>query len=207
MISASILSIKENIKQNVKLLDETTVDFLHLDIMDGKFVKNKTWDIEQIKDIVENTKKPKDIHLMVDDVKDYVCKFKILNPTYITFHIEVKQDIMELIKYIKNLGIKVGISIKPNTNIEKILPYLPFIDLVLIMTVEPGYGGQKFIEDVIPKVEKLNELKNKFNFILEVDGGINNETISKVKSDIYVVGSYIINSDNYQKQIDKLKIM
>lgn len=206
MISASILSIKQNIKQNIQNLDKTTIDLLHLDIMDGLFVKNKTWDINEIKQLIENTNKPKDVHLMVDDVKSYIDKFKLLNPEYITFHIEVKQNIMDLIKYIKNLNIKVGISIKPNTEIDAILPYLQYIDLVLVMTVEPGYGGQKFMDSVIPKIEKLNELKKQYNFIIEVDGGINDETIHKIKSDIYVVGSYITNSDNYQKQIDNLSI-
>lgn len=205
MISASILSIKENIKQNIKILDNTTIDFIHLDIMDGLFVENKTWNIEEIKVLIQDINKPKDVHLMVEDVKSYIDKFKILNPEYITFHIEVKQDIMELIKYIKSLGIKVGISLKPNTEIDYILPYLPYIDLVLVMSVEPGKGGQQFMESIIPKVEKLNELKNQFNFIIEVDGGINDKTINKIKSDIYVVGSYITNSCDYQKQIDSLK--
>ena len=112
-----------------------------------------------------------------------------------------------LINYIKKQNIKVGISIKPKTDVNFILPYLKYIDLVLVMTVEPGFGGQKFIEDVIPKVNKLNELKKENNFIIEVDGGINNDTISKVNSDIYVVGSYITNSHDYQKQIDSLKKM
>ncbi len=205
MISASILSIKENLKENIKILDETNIDFIHLDIMDGKFVQNKTWDIDDVKDLVLNTSKPKDVHLMVEDVKEYVDKFKILKPTYITFHLEVKQDILYLINYIKKQGIKVGISIKPNTDVSLLFPYLPLIDLVLVMTVEPGMGGQKFIESVIPKVDKLNELKKNYNYLIEVDGGINDTTISKVKSDIYVVGSYITSSNNYQKQINNLK--
>lgn len=205
MISASILSIKENVKENIEKLDDTTIDFLHLDIMDGKFVPNKTWDIDIIKSLIENTKKPKDIHLMVEDVKFYVDKFKVLNPEYITFHLEIDEDIMYLINYIKKLGIKVGISIKPNTDINMILPYLEFIDLILVMTVEPGQGGQSFIETVIPKVEQLNKLKEKYNFLIQVDGGINNLTIKKVDADIYVVGSYITKSDDYQNQINALK--
>ena len=173
MISASILSIQENVRENIEKLDNTTINFLHLDIMDGKFVPNKTWDIDTIKPLIEYTKKPKDIHLMVEDVKSYIDKFKILNPEYITFHLEINEDIMCLINYIKKIGIKVGISIKPSTDINKILPYLEFIDLVLVMTVEPGQGGQKFIEKVIPKVEQLNKLKEKHNFLIQVDGGIN----------------------------------
>ena len=205
MISASILSIKENIKENIEILDKTSIDFLHLDIMDGKFVENKTWDIDDIKDLVGNTTKPKDVHLMVEDVKTYVDKFKILKPEFITFHVEVKEDISNLINYIKKEGIKVGISIKPNTKVDAILPYLHLIDLVLVMTVEPGRGGQEFMTSVIPKVEQLNNLKKEYKFLIEVDGGINDKTISQVKSDIYVVGSYITSSNGYQKQVNNLK--
>ena len=205
MISASILSIKENLKNNVEILDKTNIDLIHLDVMDGIFVQNKTWSIEEIKPILRKTTKPLDIHLMVQDVEKYVNEFKILNPTYITFHYEIQQDIMNLIKYIKSLNIKVGISIKPHTRVEQIIKYLDYIDLVLVMTVEPGMGGQEFIIDTIDKVKQLNDLKDKYNFKIEVDGGINDTTIKKVEADIYVVGSYITRDNNYEEKIQNLK--
>ena len=141
-ISASFLSIKDNLKENIARLTQADIDYLHLDIMDGSFVLNKTWDIEQIKGII-NYNKPLDIHLMVDDVYKYIDQFQVLNPIYITFHYEINYDIMKVIEYIRQYGIKVGLSIKPETDVEKILPYLPYVDLVLVMSVDPGAGGRQ----------------------------------------------------------------
>lgn len=203
MISVSILGIKEDKINNYKKLDNTNCDFIHLDIMDGIFVENKV-DF----DFNYNFNKKLDIHLMVNNVKEYIEKYKVLKPVYITFHIEVNENIDEIIKILKDNNIKVGISIKPNTNINILNKYLPYIDLVLVMSVEPGRGGQKFIEKSINRIEYLKDLKekNNYNYLIEVDGGINNETISMVKNaDIKVVGSYITNSDNYEEQINKLK--
>lgn len=207
MISASFLAIKNNIKENINKLDKTSIDMLHVDIMDGLFVNNKTWNIKEITDLLENTKKPKDIHLMVKDVKKYVDDFKILNPYIITFHYEAINNTIDMINYIKSLNIKVGLSIKPNTNIDLIKPYLEYLDLVLIMSVEPGMGGQKFIESSVDKINALYEIRenNNYHYLIEVDGGINNIT-SKLcnKADILVIGSYITNGD-YQIQIDNIK--
>lgn len=203
MISVSILGIKEDKINNYKKLDNTNCDFIHLDIMDGIFVENKV-DF----DFNYNFNKKLDIHLMVNNVKEYIEKYKVLKPVYITFHVEVSENIDEIIKILKDNNIKVGISIKPNTNINILNKYLPYIDLVLVMSVEPGRGGQKFMEESINRIEYLKNLKeeNNYNYLIEVDGGINNETISMVKNaDIKVVGSYITNSDNYEEQINKLK--
>ncbi len=207
-ISASFLSIKDNLKENIELLDQTTIDYLHLDIMDGKFVDNKTYSIDDINYLLSNTTKPKDVHLMVNDVVSYIQKFKKINPEFITFHLEATNNPLDIINYLKQEGIKIGISIKPETSIKELKPYLSLIDLVLIMSVEPGSGGQKFIKEVVPKIDKLNQLRkdNNYNFVIEVDGGINHKTIKLVQnSDIVVVGSYITNSTNYQGQINKLK--
>lgn len=208
-VSASFLSIKDNIKSNINVLDKSTIDYLHLDIMDGNFVQNKTFNIDEIRDLLSDTTKPKDVHLMVNNIKKYIDDFSILNPEFITFHFEATYDSEEIIEYIKSKNIKVGISIKPNTSIESIIPYLPLIDLVLIMSVEPGMGGQTFIEEVVSKIDTLKELRedNKdYNYVIEVDGGINDETIKLCSNaDILVVGSFITDSNNYQEQIDKLK--
>lgn len=204
-ISTSILSIKDNLKENVIKLCNTDIDYIHLDVMDGKFVNNETWDINVIKSL-EFTK-PLDIHLMVLDVYKYVDMYKVFNPLYLTFHYETLCDIMSLIAYIKKNNIKVGISINPETQVDKIIPYLNLVDLVLVMSVSPGKGGQKFIENSKNKVIELDELrkKNNYNYVIEVDGGINNETIKLINNaDIAVVGSYITTSD-YENAIEKLK--
>ncbi len=204
-ISASFLSIKDNLKENIDLLTKCDIDYLHLDIMDGIFVKNKTWDISEIKNLI-NYNKPLDVHLMVSDVYKYVDEYKDLNPEFITFHYEVDLDIMDIINYIKKYNIKVGLSIKPNTKVDEIIPYLPYLDLILVMSVEPGEGGQKFIIDSVDKIKKLKELKElKGDYLIEVDGGINDSTISLVKDvDIAVIGSYIT-SGNYEEKIKSIK--
>lgn len=202
MISVSILGIKEDKLNNYKKIDNTTCDSIHIDIMDNKFVPNKN---EYECDYIFN--KDIDIHLMVEDVNYYIDKYKYLNPKYITFHIEVNQNIDKLIEKIKDLGIKVGIAIKPNTDINLLKPYLKDIDLVLVMSVEPGFGGQSFIENSTNRINEIKKLKeeNSYHYVIEVDGGINDKSISKVSNAlIKVVGSYITN-DDYQKQIDIIK--
>ena len=207
MISASFLAINDNLKANIKKLDNTTIDMLHVDIMDGVFVPNKTFDNDEIVEFLRDTKKKKDIHLMVNDIYKYVDCFKVLNPNNITFHYEASSNIIGVIEYIKSLNIKVGMAIKPNTNVCEILKYLKYLDLVLVMSVEPGMGGQKFIENSVNKINDLYEIRNRYdyNFVIEVDGGINNIT-SKLcdKADILVVGSYITGG-NYQEQINNIK--
>lgn len=207
MISASFLSIKDNIKEKVKILDGVKIDYLHLDIMDGIFVPNKTMDIDKLENILDGTTTLKDIHLMVKDVKKYVEEYIIFNPSYITFHYEAVDNVVEMINFIKSFDINAGISIKPDTSINEIKKYLDIVDLVLVMSVEPGKGGQPFIEKSISKINELKTLRDnkKYNYVIEVDGGINDITSKKCNNaDILVVGSYITNSDNYEKQIRSL---
>lgn len=205
-ISTSILSIKEDRKNNIKKLGNTSTEYIHLDIMDGIFVPPKVGLLEE-KEILLETKKPLDIHLMVEDVYSYIEFYKVFHPEYVTFHLETKQNITELIKEVKRIS-KVGLSMKPNTKIEEILPYLPFIDLVLVMSVEPGYGGQKFMMSSIEKIEELYKIREErgYPFVIEVDGGVNDENIHLLKQcDIIVAGSYITNAEDYEKQIRNLK--
>ena len=210
-LSISYLSIKEDLKNKLNLLNNTTTNFIHVDIMDGIFVNNKTMDdLKQI-ELLKELNKPLDVHLMVEDVDKYIDIYKVLKPTYITFHIELENvlNILETIKKIKELGIKVGISLNPNTSVESLKPYLELIDLVLVMSVVPGMGGQTFIENTFTKLKELNDLKEKYNFRVEVDGGVNNNLIPKLKEynvDMVVVGSYITNSNNYQEKINELNI-
>ena len=166
---------------------------IHFDVMDGKFTEKSTLPPNQINFGIS---KPIDVHLMVLDVKNYVSKVIPFNPEFITFHIEIG-DTLEHINYIKNKRFKVGLAINPSTDINLIYPFLDIIDLVLIMSVPAGAGGQKFI-DISDRIDKIyNYRKEKgLNFLIEVDGGINDETIHKVtKADICVVGSFITDGD------------
>lgn len=206
-ISASFLDIKEPKQQELFKLSNLDVDYIHLDVMDGIFVENKTYSYEEFKDIVKYVTKPKDIHLMVSDVKRYIDEYANMNPEFITFHYEASSDVGNVINYIKHKNLKVGISIKPSTDIKEILEYLEYVDLILVMSVEPGKGGQQFMEESVKKIDALNELrlKNNYNYLIEVDGGINDETIEKCKNaDICVVGSYITKQD-YETAICKLR--
>lgn len=196
-IAGSFLKIQYDEDSIIKL--DEACDNIHFDIMDGIFTENPTRNVDEMINIVSKLKKPVDIHLMVNDLKKYIDKVLPLKPNYITIHFENK-NFEEMIDYIKSNDIKVGLAINPETDVEKIYPYLDKIDLVLVMSVTPGKGGQKFIDIS----DKINKLKNKIT--IEVDGGINNETISKVKdADIIVTGSYITDSDDYKGQVYKLK--
>lgn len=208
MLSVSILGIKENISENIKKLDKLNIDYFHIDIMDGKFVSNKTWEYKEIEPLIKNTKHKKDIHLMVNDIEEYVEEFSRINPEIITFHFEATNNPLKIIELIKNKNIRVGISIKPNTEVKEIEHLLDKVDLVLVMSVEPGKGGQKYIENSTNKINKLYSLKkqNNYKYLIEVDGGINNETKNLVKNaDIVVVGSYITNN-TYEEKIKEFKM-
>lgn len=207
MLSVSILGIKENIKENIKKLDNLNIDYFHIDIMDGIFVPNKTWEYNEISKYLEDTKHKKDVHLMVKNVKKYIDEFKNLKPDIITFHYEATENPLEIIEYIKKQNIKVGISIKPETEIENIKSLLKYVDLVLVMSVEPGKGGQQYIENSTNKINELKKIREeyKYNYLIEVDGGINNETKIQAKNaDILVVGSYITNN-NYEEKVNEFK--
>ena len=162
-VSTSILSVKkENSIATIYNLEVAKTDYFHIDVMDGKFVDQDTTEVmhEHCNNIKQISNLPLDVHLMVEDIKAYIDSFIPYNPNTITFHLEAckdKQKVFELIKYVKENNIKVGLSIKPKTRVEEILEFLPYIHLVLVMTVEPGYGGQKLILDTIKKVEEIKE--------------------------------------------------
>ncbi len=205
-ISVSFLSIEESLIPKLVKLNKTSADFFHFDIMDGDFVENKTRNFAIDTIISKVLKKPYDVHLMVKDVKKYVDDYSKLKPTHITFHLEVGNT-KELIEYVKEKNIEVGISLKPATPIKDLLPYLKDIDVVLVMSVEPGKGGQEFLEEAVTRIDYLEKYRHEHNlaFMIQVDGGINDETIKKCQNaDIAVVGSYIVNSENYEEQISKL---
>ena len=201
MISVSFFKEKENINEVINKIDNTSCDFIHVDIADNIFVKNKSLDDNLLCNILSKTNKPKDVHLMVRDVKKYVDIYKNINPSIITFHIETGNT-NNIIDYIKSLNIKVGLAIDLDSDISLLDNYLDKIDLVLLMSVKAGYGGQSFNEKVLDKIKYIRE---KSDVLIEVDGGINNLNYKKIDSDIKVVGSFITNSNDYQKQIDLLR--
>lgn len=215
-ISTSLLSVKkEDIITTIYDLETAHTDYFHIDVMDGEFVENNTTSLmlEYSEYIKQISNIPLDVHLMVKDVKPYITTYLALNPNIITFHLEAckdKNEVMELIKYVKENNCKVGISIKPNTEIEEIYEYLPYIHMCLVMTVEPGKGGQKLISYTIEKIKKLSNYikENNLELDIEADGGINVENIKEVSYsgvNIAVVGSAIVNSDNCSEYMKRLK--
>ena len=206
-ISASILDIKDPKTDETTKLDSLDIDYIHLDVMDGIFVENKTYTYEEAYNVTRFARHPKDVHLMVSDIKKYIDDFSKFNPEFITFHFEAASDILSIINYIHTLGIKAGIAINPSTDISEIVSYLPYIDLILVMSVEPGRGGQTFIENSINKIEQLYNIRGNFDnyYLIEVDGGINDQVIKRCdKADICVVGSFITKND-YEESIRKLR--
>lgn len=206
-LSVSILNSQDR-KEMVKLLNKTNITYIHVDVMDGIFVSQKTFDIKEIRTISQVSDKKLDVHLMVENPLLYIENIKDLtNIEYITIHLEINKDIKEILTKVKSYGFKTGISIKPNTNLELLLPYLEYIDLLLVMTVEPGLGGQPFILSSSNRLKEIKKLIQNYNIKLEVDGGINNHTIKEVElADIAVVGSYITSSNNPIDKINSLLV-
>lgn len=206
-ISATFLS-SSNVPVDLRKLNETDVDYIHVDVMDGKFVPNKTMPFREMRNIYKYTDKRLDVHLMVDDPKKYIPLYAELNTEYITFHVEVMEHIEECLELIKSYGIKCGLALRPSTPVKSLVPYLPLLDLVLVMSVEPGKGGQKFILSSQEKIEEVRALLDSYHSkaVINVDGGINNETKDKCQEcDILTSGSYIINSESFQQRIDSLR--
>ncbi len=215
-ISTSLLSVKkEDIIQTIYNLEVAHTDYFHIDVMDGRFVENDTSETMRIycEYLNQITNVPIDVHLMVTNIKEYVDSYSIFNPNIITFHYEACKDDTEVDKYIEQIKgreCKVGLAIKPNTDIEKIVKFLPKINLLLIMSVEPGKGGQKFIESTVEKIKKAKAKIDELGLDteIEVDGGINLENSKEVKeagATMLVSGTGIISSKDYSYTIKKLK--
>ena len=212
-VSPSLLAFDFRfLDQEIKRIIKGKADRIHLDVMDGNFVPNISFGFS-ILEAIKDYPIFKDVHLMINNPLQYVDKCIMCNADLITFHIEslkYKKDVKELINKIHNRSVAVGISIKPNTPVEAIIPFLKDLDVVLVMSVEPGFGGQKFMESSIEKIKKLNQIieENGYDCLIEVDGGINQETANLVKeagADILVAGSYIAKSESISKAIKSLK--
>lgn len=206
-VSTTFLSSKD-VPKDLMLLDRTDTDYIHVDVMDGKFVSNKTMPFSEMKHISDYTSKRLDVHLMVVNPSKYIPLYAELNTEYITFHVEVLEDIEKNLKMIKDYSIKCGLSIKPDTKVSSLIPYLPYLDLILIMSVEPGKGGQAFIPESENKIKEVRALLESYNInaVINVDGGINDKTISMCRdADMVAAGSYVVLSDNFQEKISSLR--
>lgn len=205
MISASILSADfGNLKGELRRAQDSGCDMIHFDVMDGHFVPNISYGVPVLKSIKKYSPLPFDVHLMISEPEKYVEAFKNAGADIITFHEEVDCDKSALIDKIHSLGIKAGMSVKPNTPASELYPYLDKLDMALIMTVEPGFGGQGFIEFTLDKIASLRAQADSMNIPLdiEVDGGITDKTAPRVKhagANVLVSGSYLFKSEDMKK--------
>ena len=212
LVAPSILSADfGNLEQEIKAICEAGCDLVHVDVMDGHFVPNLTIGPVVVEPVSKASSKPLDIHLMVENNNFFVDLFAPLKPKYLSFHIESEKHPHRLIQKIRSLGISPAITLNPHTKVEDIEYLLEDLDMVLLMSVNPGFGGQKFIPSVIEKVKKLKELINKKNpnCLIEVDGGVSDKNIKDLKDagvDIVVAGSFVFGSSDYKKAIDSLKV-
>ncbi len=206
-ISASFLGSK-NIGETIRKLSATDVDYIHLDIMDGKYVKAKTLSFNEFKMIHNYTSKRLDVHLMVKNPLKMLDDYASLNVAFLTVHMDTNSDLEKIFSRSLEYGIKVGLALNPEDEVEKVYPYLDRISLVLVMSVHPGLPGQEFIKEVLPKIKKLRSeiTKRGLKTLISVDGGVTLDNVKDLKDvDIIVSGSTIIKSDNYQETITKLR--
>ena len=212
LVAPSILSADfGNLANEIKAICDAGCDLVHVDVMDGHFVPNMTIGPVVVEPVGKVASKPLDIHLMVENNTFFVDLFAPCKPLYISFHIESEKHPHRLIQKIRSYGIKPAIVLNPHSRPQEIEYLLEDLDMVLLMSVNPGFGGQKFIPSVVEKAKELKELINKRNpkCLIEVDGGVNDKNIEILKNagvDIVVAGSYVFGSDDYEKAIKSLKI-
>ncbi|MFC6181363.1 ribulose-phosphate 3-epimerase [Lactiplantibacillus daowaiensis] len=210
-IAPSILSADFcNLKHDIVLVEKAGVEYLHVDIMDGHFVPNITFGPKVVADIRKNTSLVLDCHLMIDNPEAYIKDFAQAGGDILTIHVESTRHIYRAVQLIRDNNVKAGIVLNPGTPLTAIEPVLPLVDQVLIMTVNPGFGGQAFIPEMVEKVRKLKEIKdlNDYAFDIEVDGGISDKTIGKcyeAGANVFVGGSYIYDADTPEQRIQSLK--
>lgn len=206
LISTSFLS-SLNPAKDLKKLNDTDTDFIHVDVMDGIFVNGRTMPFKEMRKIYKYTSKRLDVHLMVEEPAKLIKKYASLNVEYITIHVE-SENVEDNLRLIKNYAIKSGIAINPETKVSELVPYLPLVDMILVMSVEPGKGGQAFLPKTKSKIKEIKKLLKEYKSkaIISVDGGINNETkVNCEDATILVAGTYIISDTDFQERINKLR--
>ena len=208
LIAPSILSADfANLEKEISSVTAAGADWLHVDVMDGHFVNNITIGVPVVASLKKVSQIPLDVHLMIETPEKYVEQFVKAGSDYLTIHVESTKDPMTVLRQIRSLGAKAGITLRPKTSLDLILPFLAEVDLVLVMTVEPGFGGQSFMHDQVEKIIKLKSLreKNKYSYLIEVDGGVSDQTVSFCKdADVLVAGNFVF-KNNYQQAIQKLR--
>lgn len=207
ILSADILHLEDDIRA----VEKAGADMIHIDIMDGHFVPNLTYGPKIVKAVRSITKLPLDVHLMLDNPQVFIELFAEAGADNITLHSEVTVPIPQLHEIVKKHVISFGVSIKPDTELDTIADYLDLIDILLIMTVHPGFGGQSFIESTVPKIAEASRLKQEHGYAyeIEVDGGINDETAKTAVSagaTLIVAGNYIFKSGDYRRAIESLRL-
>lgn len=208
IISPSILSADfANLERDIKRVEDAGADWIHVDVMDGHFVPNITIGVPVVKSIKKISNLPLDVHLMIENPEKYIQPFAQAGSDILTFHYEAVKDVSSVVNIIKSYGVKAGMSIKPKTPAEEILEFLPLLDLVLVMTVEPGFGGQSFIKVCAEKMPLIKKYASE-NLIIQVDGGINAETAkicTAYGANSLVAGNYIYKSGDIQKAVQSLR--
>jgi len=209
MVSPSILSADfANLERELDAIAAAGADWVHVDVMDGHFVPNLTIGVPVVASLRKVTQLPLDVHLMIEQPEKYVEAFVKAGANYLTIHVEATKDPLLVLKRIHQLGCKAGITLRPGTPLSAILPFLAEADLVLVMTVEPGFGGQGFMSNQVHKITELKHLREekKYHFLIEVDGGVNDQTVDQCKdADVLVAGNYVF-KNNYAQAIQRLKV-
>ncbi|WP_125711652.1 ribulose-phosphate 3-epimerase [Companilactobacillus kedongensis] len=211
-IAPSILSADiMNLERDVKMAEAAGADLFHIDIMDGHFVPNMSFSPSVVKGMRRITDKPLDVHLMIDNPEEYIEPIVKAGADTVLVHAESTNHTYRSIQMIKQLGAKAGIVVNPGTALENVKELFPIINQILVMTVNPGFGGQEFLSGMTKKIQRLDQLRQTSaadDFQIEVDGGINDKTITKCAdagADIFVAGSYLFGSDDFEGRINKLK--